>query len=159
VIFVTVGSQMAFDRLVGAMDDWTAAQSDAPEVFAQIGPSSLRPAAMRWSVALTPQEFDAAVDAASVIVAHAGMGSVLTAMEKGKVLVLMPRLGERQETRNDHQVATARWLASREGIFIAMDEHELPAVLATARAASQRTACIAPYASDRLIAALRSFVG
>lgn len=159
MIFVTVGSQMAFDRLIGAMDSWTAAQSDAPDVFAQIGPSALRPAAMRWSVALTPQEFDAAVDAASVIVAHAGMGSVLTAMEKGKVLVLMPRLGERQETRNDHQVATARWLASREGIFIAMDEHELPAVLATARAASARTARIAPYASDRLIEALRSFVG
>lgn len=158
MIFVTVGSQMAFDRLVTAMDHWTATQSRAEDVFAQIGPTTLRPTAMRWSVSLTPTEFNAAISTAEIIVAHAGMGSVLTALELGKPLVLMPRRGDLMETRNDHQVATAHWLSSRAGIFVAMDEHALPAALETARDAKQRMNTIAPDATPQLIEAIRRFI-
>lgn len=158
MIFVTVGSQMPFDRLVAAVDDWVGRRQPAPDVFAQIGPSSYKPRALRYAQALSPAEFNATVAAADIIVAHAGMGSVLTAMELGKTLVLMPRRGELQETRNDHQVATANWLAERPGIFIAMDEDELAAALAAAQAAAERTATISPYASPGLLAALRDFV-
>jgi UDP-N-acetylglucosamine transferase subunit ALG13 len=149
---------MAFDRLITAMDQWAAAQADKPDVFAQVGPSTLQPSAMRWTVSLTPAEFNETIEQADIIVAHAGMGSVLTAMERGKLLVLMPRRGDLQETRNDHQVATARWLSGHEGIYIAEDEAALPQVLAQARAASLRTAQIAPYASERLLSAIKAFV-
>lgn len=159
MIFVTVGSQMPFDRLIVAMDVWAAAQPNPTNIFAQIGASSFRPTALRWSQSLTPAEFKEAVSAADIIVAHAGMGSVLTAMELGKSLVLMPRQGALQETRNDHQIATAKWLAKREGIFVAMDETVLPIALAAALEAAQRTITIAPYASPTLIEAIRKFVG
>jgi UDP-N-acetylglucosamine transferase subunit ALG13 len=130
-----------------------------PAVLAQIGPSDLVPANVDWRHALSPAEFNAAVARADVIVAHAGMGSVLTAMELGKPLVLMPRRGDLQETRNDHQVATAKWLAARPGIHIAMDEHELPAALSAALASVQGTATIEPYAAPQLLEALRQFIG
>ncbi|MES2260817.1 MAG: glycosyltransferase [Pseudomonadota bacterium] len=158
MIFVTVGSQMAFDRLVAAVDAWAAARSPAPDVFAQIGPSAYVPRALRHAQALTPAEFNAQVAAADVIVAHAGMGSVLTALELGKPLVLMPRRGDLQETRNDHQLATARWLAQRPGIYVAMDESGLDAALGAALAGAQGGPAISPYATPALIAAIQAFI-
>jgi UDP-N-acetylglucosamine transferase subunit ALG13 len=158
VIFVTVGSQMAFDRLIRAVDAW-AAGADAGPVFAQIGPSDYLPRCLEYRQSLTPAEFTAAVAAAEVIVAHAGMGSVLTAMELGKPLVLMPRRGDLLETRNDHQLATARWLAQRPGIFVALDEAQLPTALAAARASAQGTATIAAHAAPELLEAIRRFIG
>ncbi|WP_348700007.1 glycosyltransferase [Duganella fentianensis] len=159
MIFVTVGSQMAFDRLIRAVDRWAGTTPGVPHVLAQIGPSTLVPTHVESRQALSPAEFNAAVARADVIVAHAGMGSVLTAMELGKPLVLMPRRGDLQETRNDHQVATAKWLSKRAGIYVAMDEHDLPTALADALASAQGTATIAPYATPQLLDALRQFIG
>lgn len=158
MIFVTVGTQLGFDRLISAMDSWTAEQNGAVDVLAQIGDSSIRPTAMRWSQSVTPDEFNAAVAQAEIIVAHAGMGSVLTALELGKPLVLMPRRADLMEHRNDHQLATARWLVSRDGIFVAQDEHELPRVLTEARAAAKLPTLISPYASPALLDAIRRLV-
>jgi UDP-N-acetylglucosamine transferase subunit ALG13 len=131
LIFVTVGSQMPFDRLVQAMDDWAAYHPGQP-VRAQIGRSTLRPAHIQADEVLTPEAFRQQVLAAEVIVAHAGMGSVLTAIEFRKPLVLMPRRGDLRETRNDHQVATAKWLAAKPGIQIVNSGEELAEALQTA---------------------------
>lgn len=149
---------MPFDRLVTAIDLWAEQMKPEADVFAQIGDSAYRPRAMRYTKALTPAEFAQTVAQADVIVAHAGMGSVLTGMELGKPLVLMPRRGDLQETRNDHQIATAHWLAERPGIFIAEREADLPAALAAAMAASKGSAAISPYASPDLLAAVRQFI-
>lgn len=128
MIFVTVGSQMPFDRLVLAMDDW-ARHHPQQEVLAQIGGSNLKPVNMSCFATMSPGEFTATVARAEVIVAHAGMGSVLTAIEHGKPLVLLPRRGDLRETRNDHQVATARWLSGRPGVHVAMDANGIPEAL------------------------------
>jgi UDP-N-acetylglucosamine transferase subunit ALG13 len=157
-IFVTVGSQMPFDRLVAAVDLWAENTQPAADIFAQIGDSQYRPRALRYTKSLSPAEFSQTVAQADVIVAHAGMGSVLTGMELGKPLVLMPRRGDLQETRNDHQIATAHWLAQRPGIFVAEGEADLPAALAAALAASRGSAAISPYASPDLLAAVRQFI-
>src|SRR3954470_10768842 len=45
VIFATVGTQLPFDRLVGAVDRWAATRGDR-DVFAQVGARTLRPAAI-----------------------------------------------------------------------------------------------------------------
>ena len=42
MIFVTVGTQLPFDRLVRAVDAW-AAEHPQVDVFGQIGPASFRP--------------------------------------------------------------------------------------------------------------------
>jgi len=135
VIFVTVGSQMPFDRLIQAMDTWAA---EHPEylVEAQIGNSTYVPKAMTPHVSLPPTLFIKKMAEAEVVVAHAGMGNIINAAEHRKPLVLMPRRGALRETRNDHQVATARWLKEKPGIFVADSEAELPQAISEALAAS-----------------------
>lgn len=149
---------MPFDRLLLALDEWAGKQGDSVSVLAQIGNSDVVASHMKTVSSLTPSEFRESVKNAEIIVAHAGMGSVLTAMEFGKPLVVLPRLGARQETRNDHQVATAKWLSSKPGVYVAMSESELPAAIDRARNQALATAEISRYASPELIGALKDFI-
>ncbi|MDG2022417.1 MAG: glycosyltransferase [Phycisphaerales bacterium] len=156
MIFVTVGYQMAFDRLVDAVDQWAAEHPDA-EMFAQIGPSELRPKNMPFTAFMEPVEFTRRVEACSVLVAHAGMGSILTALQFGKPILVMPRHAARGETRNDHQIATSRRLGERPGIDVAMDETEIADKL-DRLASLEAPPKISNVASPELIARLRGFV-
>ena len=158
MIFATVGSQMPFDRLIRALDEWAGKQEGAVSVLAQIGNSDVVASHLKIISSLSPGEFRESVKTAEVIVAHAGMGSVLTAMEFGKPLVVLPRLGAWQETRNDHQVATAKWLSSKPGVYVAMSESDLPAAIDRARNQALATAEISRFASPELIGALKEFI-
>lgn len=129
-IFVTVGAQMPFDRLIAAMDAWASSHREV-EVVAQIGESTRAPSHLAWSQFLSPAEFERAYDAADAIVGHAGIGTLFAALERKKPIVVMPRRAALRETRNDHQRATAERFAELAGVSVAWDESELPARLAT----------------------------
>ena len=103
-IFVTVGTQLPFDRLVRAMDDW-AASHPGHEVLAQTGDGAFVARAIATVRTLSREAFARAVAEADVVVAHAGIGSVLTALDAGKPVVLMPRRADLREHRNDHQAS------------------------------------------------------
>lgn len=156
MIFVTVGAQMPFDRLVRTVDEWAARRARA-DVFAQIGTTDYCPSTLKWSPFLDPPAFRARIKEASAIVAHAGMGSILTALESGKPILVMPRRGALRETRNDHQVATAERFKALGRVAVAMTESELPERLDELHALAA-TEPISPHASPRLIGALRRFI-
>ena len=156
MIIITVGYQMAFDRLVQAVDAWKGFHSDSP-ALAQIGPSDLRPAHLEFVDFTEPEDFTRLVREASVIVAHAGMGSILTALQHGKPIVVMPRRASLRETRNDHQVATAERLRGRPGIHVAMDETELGPIL-DRLSELEEIPPISSEASPELIAHVRRFI-
>lgn len=156
MIFVTVGAQMPFDRLVRAVDEW-AGGTGRSDVLAQVGPSDYEPTSIRWERFMPPPRFRRVVEEASVLVAHAGTGSILTAMEMGKPILIMPRRGHLGETRNDHQLATARRFMGSQGIAVAFDEHELRGKLDTVDRLSAHHR-ISHYASSDLIDGIRSFL-
>jgi len=128
LIFLTVGSQIPFNRLVRAVDSWCA-KSRQTEVFGQIaavGKDGYRPRHFPWSEFLTPDEFDQRFIDASLIVGHAGMGTIISALTYQRPLLMLPRRAALKETRNDHQVATASRFAGRRGLCAVVDETELP---------------------------------
>lgn len=120
MILVTVGMQLAFDRLIEAMDA-IASELDQT-VIAQTGNGTFVPQNMRAHQKIAPQEFEALVARCNLIVSHAGIGTVLTAARYSKPVVLMPRRADLGEHRNDHQLATAANLGNRPGILIAAAE-------------------------------------
>lgn len=156
MIFVTVGTQLPFDRLVCTVDAW-AAQRGRHDIFAQIGSTPYRPSHIDWRQRLTPREFRAYAEAADAIVAHAGIGVVLTAIELARPLIVMPRRAELSEHRNDHQLATARQLSHYTGIHVVHDAAELHEWLDTAdRLARPEGPRDGPR--ERLLRCLRAFV-
>ncbi|MEX0340567.1 MAG: glycosyltransferase [Arenibacterium sp.] len=163
MIFVTVGTQGPFERMVKAVDDWCAATPDAPPVFGQIGAplgNTHRPQHFEWAERLDPGEFNRRFQDAALIVSHAGMGSIISALQGGKQIVVMPRLARLQEHRNEHQLATVRQMASRPGVHVAEDEAELPAVMAAALAQAQdkNAPVIDAFAEASFTDALRKFI-
>lgn len=123
MILVTVGMQLGFDRLIEAMD--RLAPSLGMEVIAQIGRGEYEPEHMDTRISIAPAEFEQLVQQCKLIVAHAGIGTVLTAQRFGKPILLFPRRFDCGEHRNDHQVATANHLKGRAGLLVAMNEAEL----------------------------------
>jgi UDP-N-acetylglucosamine transferase subunit ALG13 len=127
MIFVTVGSQLPFDRLVKGIDQLTSDLS--VEVFAQIGEGSYEPSNFPWERLLTPTHFNELVKKSTLIVSHAGIGSVLSAQRWGKPILIFPRLASHGEHRNDHQLATLRALKDRDGIYTAETISEIGEIL------------------------------
>jgi UDP-N-acetylglucosamine transferase subunit ALG13 len=124
VIFVTVGGQLPFDRLIRAVDQW-AAEDRRHDVFAQIGRTAFRPGSIRYTHFLAPSEFREYIDEAEYVISHAGIGTILTALERGKPLLVVPRQARFGESVNDHQVMTARHFAERGMVTVAFSAGDL----------------------------------
>ncbi len=123
MIFVTVGEQLPFDRLIRAVDQWASKQQR--EVFAQIGRSAYRPRHIYYKAFMEQIEFRQKMQEAQLIVAHAGMGTIITALEMELPIIVMPRRAAFGEHRNDHQIDTAKRLSSLSYVSVAFDEIEL----------------------------------
>jgi UDP-N-acetylglucosamine transferase subunit ALG13 len=156
MIFVTVGTQGRFDRLVRAVDEWAGGRGRT-DVFAQIGPSDFCPKHIPTKQFIDPAEFRYHVDSANLVVAHAGMGSIITALELGKPIMVMPRRASLGEHRNDHQVATAKRFAEQGRIMVAFNEKELVDKLDQLKSFGD-AAPLGAKASPHLIATIRTFI-
>ncbi|KQN36511.1 hypothetical protein ASG37_12970 [Sphingomonas sp. Leaf407] len=128
MILLSVGTQLPFDRLVRAVDDWALAAA-RDDVVGQIGPSSYRPQTIRAFDFLDHGRFRALQADCSLMVSHAGMGSIITAMELGKPIILLARDHRLGEHRNAHQTSTIRHFAQLPGVYAARDTAEVVALL------------------------------
>lgn len=156
MIFVTVGTQGRFDRLIRTVDEWAGVRGRT-DVFAQTGASGYRARHICVEPFIDPSEFRRRVESASLVVAHAGMGSIITALELGKQIIVMPRRADLGEHRNDHQIASAKRFAQEGRIIVALDEKEL--IKKLDRLSSTETAeRLAGQASSHLIDAIRTFI-
>lgn len=158
MIFATVGTQLPFDRLLHALDSWAALNRQV-RVVAQTGRTVASFAHLQARPNLDQRSFAETFAAARVIVAHAGMGTILTALELGKPLILMPRRADLGEHRNDHQLDTAAEMAALSNVTVVEDRsalHEaLDAALSTAPVQATPAPAVAP---PPLIEAVRAFI-
>lgn len=162
MIFLTVGTQVPFNRLVRAFDEWCD-RTGYTDVFGQIaimGDDDYRPRHFRWERFVSPRTYREMVSASDVIVAHAGMGSIITAMMHSKPILLMPRLAALNEQRNDHQLATVRHMQNRPGVNVAMDEGALGSQLDLMidEIGEDGDGLISPYAEAELTDGLRRLI-
>jgi UDP-N-acetylglucosamine transferase subunit ALG13 len=112
---------------------------------------------MEWVEMLRPDELRAKIAACDLVVGHAGMGTIIGALEHGKPIVVMPRLSALRETRNDHQVATAKQFEERGVLYRADDATGLRALLESYRSLKPGRRMEGDAASA-LVEALRSFI-
>ncbi|WP_162628708.1 MULTISPECIES: glycosyltransferase [Marinobacter] len=128
MIFLTVGTQLAFDRLVRSLDEWIGPDHTYP-AFAQIGRGEYLPRHISYERYLEPESYQKYLDAAQVVVGHCGIGTILSCNDRGIPVVVVPRRYDLNEHRNDHQIATARQVEARGLAQVVYDERELGGIL------------------------------
>jgi UDP-N-acetylglucosamine transferase subunit ALG13 len=156
LIFVTVGTQFPFDRLIMAVDAW-AERNRLESVVGQIGHGRYKPSFMDAYPFIAPDKFQSYQNKARLLISHAGMGAIFSALENAKPLIIMPRKAELREHRNDHQLATARRFQDTPGIHVANDVDELNELLERNSELSAPNGATA-RASPELIDALAGFL-
>jgi len=152
MILVTVGSsEIPFDRLLEAFD--VGERSDE-ELIVQHGPSLVRPRGASCVDFLSYDELVDAIRRARLVVTHAGVGSIMTALANGKRPVVVPRLRRFGEAVDDHQLDLGRRL-DESGLVVLVENPEH--VLARLETASE-LAELDSGPSRRLVAELKHFI-
>jgi UDP-N-acetylglucosamine transferase subunit ALG13 len=147
-----------FERMIKMMDDW-GSRHPKEQVFAQIGNGKYEPQHMRWQRIVSPDAYKNLVRSCRLMVAHAGTGSVFTASQFGKPIVLIPRRAANREHTTDHQLDTAKWLQGKPGIFVAQSDQELEKGIANAeRAANDIQSLLPLFAPEAFLARIRNFL-
>lgn len=157
MIFVAVGTQFPFDRMIEIIDDW-ALERGVSDVVAQIGPSNFKPKAIETYAYIDPLRFERLQREASLLVGHAGMGTILGALETAKPLVIMPRLARFGEHRNDHQLATTQRFSDKPGIYVAKDKAEMFDLLDRRDELVGSARDVSSTATPQLLQALKDFI-
>lgn len=128
MIFVTVGTQIGFDRLIKEIDS-IAENNTNLEFFAQIADGNYTPKNFGHARFLKHEDFSSYFDAAEIIISHAGMGTIINSRLKNKKVVILPRIAALGEHRNDHQLSTAERLSTLSGVYISQNESDLANII------------------------------
>ncbi|MHC4323087.1 MAG: glycosyltransferase [Planctomycetota bacterium] len=126
MIFLTVGTQFPFDRLVKAVDKVAGSNGFNDKIIAQIGDNSYCPENFEGTPSMDKDVFDQHVNKAQSIISHAGMGTITMALDHRKPLLVMPRLKRYGEVVNDHQLAIAKKFEQLGYLLVAYGAEDLP---------------------------------
>lgn len=127
MIFVAVGTQFPFDRLIRCVDEW--AQANNVPAHMQIAAGKYIPQHASWDRFMTTNDFNTRLNEASLIISHAGMGNIITALENSKPIIVMNRQHKLGEHRNDHQADGLEWMGKLDGVYTAQSCAEMQQLL------------------------------
>ena len=130
LIFLTIGSwHRGFDRLVKAVDELKGQGVITEDVYAQIGDGTYKPINLETRTYYSSVEFVKIISQARIVIAHAGMGTIIEATRQGKPIVVVPRQADLGEANTDHQFDTAEVLEREGKILVARETGDLPVKL------------------------------
>lgn len=154
MIFVTIGTQAPFDRFIKLVDEIAVNLNE--EIIAQTYKSQYQAKNIKTIGFLPPDEFNKLFNEARIILAHAGMGTIISAMQQQKPIIIFPRIAALNEHRNEHQMATAKKMKELKYVNVAFNEKELKDLLL-----SNNIKCLhklSDFAEQSLINSLTNFI-
>lgn len=153
MIYVTLGTMyLDFPRLVRKID--TIAAKTGEKTVIQTGLGKTLPHHCEHFDFKPREEAMALQGDARIIICHAGIGSVIDALEAGRPLLVVPRLKQFNEHNSDHQLDLARAVQNRGWGRMILDTEDLDDACAHPPPAHKN------YTPDkpRLIAAVRETI-
>ena len=84
------------------------------------------------------EEFEQYMEMADVVICHGGCGSIIPALRRGKVPVVVPRLKKYGEHVNDHQMQLTQILADEGRVIPVYEIETLSGAIAQARSQPPR---------------------
>ena len=149
---MTIGLMYGFDRLIKEMDEIAGRMDE--EVIMQIGETAYEPRNARYFRFASKEEMDGLYEDARVVVCHAGVGSILTALEHGKPVIAVPRRKKYGEHVDDHQLDIAGEMEKEGRITVVCDVGELEDVLTNVSTDS----VVKVEKDNRLVGALKEYL-
>jgi len=158
MIFVTIGTQEPFDRLLTIVEKFSLKVDE--KVVVQAKTDKKFPSNVELYEFLSPSEYDFFLNKSRLIVGHAGMGSIISALYRNKPIVIFPRIASLGEHRNEHQLATAKKMKEECMVHVAFSEEELSLLLMnlTKQSTIEPLCEIGAFASNQLIESLGEFI-
>ena len=122
--FVTLGNRREpFQRLV---DEVGRIALHLPQpVLLQSGHTPCERSGLKAVPFMPMQDFVSCIETAEIVIAQAGAGTILHAIQCGKVPVVVPRSFSYGESIDDHQIELARELASGCRVIVVEHIHQL----------------------------------
>jgi len=106
-IFLTVGTQLPFERLLTYAKNWSQSTSLKHEIYAQTFQENELPIFHAADELISAEVFNEWFSNADCVISHAGMGTIISAAIQEKEIIVVPRVAVKGEHRNNHQVDTA----------------------------------------------------
>lgn len=158
MIFVTIGTQLPFDRMIEAVDE-IAPLLKGKEIITQALGLKYQPKHLKTLDYISPADFKSYVDNAELIISHAGTGTILSVAQMEKPMIVFPRSGKLKETRNDHQMATCRKMEKISKLQVAYDKEQLRQKIESyLRGELPVMERVPAHASSQMLGSIRDFI-
>ena len=109
MILVLLGTQNnSFIRLLKAIQKNIDNKVIKDNVVVQAGFTKFESKDMKIFKMIDKNKFSKLQDEADLIITHGGVGSIISSLEKGKKVIVAPRLKKHNEHVNNHQIQIAR---------------------------------------------------
>lgn len=110
MIFIVLGTQkFQLNRLLQVMDRYIEEGTlETTDVFAQIGHSDYEPRNYKFERFMDKDKFDRTIQQADILIAHSGVGTIITGVNAHKPVIVYPRMAKFHEHVDDHQLDIAR---------------------------------------------------
>jgi UDP-N-acetylglucosamine transferase subunit ALG13 len=124
MVFATIGTQkQRFDRFLDIILKSKELQNE--NIVAQMGGNNYDKINDRIEIKsfISSDEFEKYMNESDFVICHGGVGTIFTALEKGKKVIVIPRLKKYGEHINDHQVDICKQLQD-EGYIVYLSDGE-----------------------------------
>lgn len=122
MVFVSVGTQkQQFTRIFQMVENSIVLKDD--EIVAQTGNTKFESKRIKMLPSIDNNKFNEYIKKADFVICHGGVGTIFNALENGKRILVVPRLGKYKEHINDHQLEVAGQL-EKEGYLILYKDGE-----------------------------------
>ena len=126
MIFVVLGTQkFQLNRLLKLLDEYVYAGFIKEEIIAQIGHSTYIPQHYSYKQFMDKEEFDATIAKADVVIAHSGVGTIMTSINAKKPVIVFPRLAKYKEHVDDHQLDIAKAFETKSYVLCCYEGDDL----------------------------------
>ncbi|MGE7683275.1 PssE/Cps14G family polysaccharide biosynthesis glycosyltransferase [Peribacillus simplex] len=130
MILVTVGTQkFPFDRLLKMVDELIDEKVIIDNVLGQVGYSSYKPLYYNSFDFKPESEMNSMMKNADILITHAGVGSIITALQLQKKVIVVPRIKHYGEHVDDHQLEIAEAYYQKGFIALAKNKDQLAHLL------------------------------
>lgn len=130
MILVLLGTQNnSFHRLLEEVDKNVENGNINEEVIVQAGYTKYEPKTKKQPIkifsTISKKGLDDLIEQANLVISHGGVGSMVTANQKGKKVIAVPRYQKYHEHVNDHQIDTINIFAKKGYVMPVKNVEEL----------------------------------